>query len=301
MGEGNGRRAAIEEEKKKIEPHFDEEYVKSSFNFLTRWRFVNRYYDQVRITGIENLQRGRQWLAVSNHASMFDFILAGHAFRSNEVPFPTFVAGKNLDTSILDRVGLNFRRWGALFVDRDKILKGTPSERIAHLVALRETVYGLLDRGQNFFVFPGGTRSSRGKLFPPDDKVRAGFFDYVSDAKGGKPRDIDIVPVAVGYSRRVEPLTFWLVKRCRARDTLLRRIGYYGGDAAAFAMWPVFRKVGYAPIATAYLSFGKPLPLRELDRERALEQDRPKGEKLADYARERTVHEVRELYKGLRR
>jgi 1-acyl-sn-glycerol-3-phosphate acyltransferase len=106
---------------------------------------------RVRLTGTENLQRGRTYIFVGNHASQYDiFSFQGyfpHDFR--------WIAKKELFR--IPVFGAAMRRAGLIAIDRSK---GRDAMKSLNQAAEQ------ISRGTSVLIFPEGTRSISGDLQP---------------------------------------------------------------------------------------------------------------------------------------
>jgi 1-acyl-sn-glycerol-3-phosphate acyltransferase len=131
----------------------------------------------VTATGIEHLTRGRTYIFVSNHQSIYDIPIL-----FNTLPFQLrIIAKKSLGS--FPFLGWHLRRTGHLLVDRKN-----PDQR-----AIFKQWADLVSKGLSLIVFPEGTRSRDGRVA----RFKAGSFLVAIQA--GLP----IVPVAIAGSRHV--------------------------------------------------------------------------------------------------
>jgi 1-acyl-sn-glycerol-3-phosphate acyltransferase len=132
---------------------------------------------RVHTTGLDRLERGKTYIFVSNHQSIYDIPII---FAS--LPFQVRIIAKE-SLGSFPFLGWHLRRTGHLLVDRRVPDHG------AILARWRE----LVTRGVSLVVFPEGTRSLDGRV----GRFRAGSFLLALEA--GLP----LVPVSVSGSRHV--------------------------------------------------------------------------------------------------
>jgi len=136
-------------------------------------------------------------ILVPSHKSHVDYLIISWIFHDRGMLAPHIAAGANMN---FFPVGFLFRRSGAFFLRRT--FKGDPLYPIVFAAYLRR----LLVQGYNIEFFIEGGRSRTGKILPP----RLGLLKYITDAvldpRG--PRDVQLVPVAVGYERIVEAASY---------------------------------------------------------------------------------------------
>lgn len=142
---------------------------------------------RVRVRGRENLESGRHYVFVANHASYMDIpILLGH------LPVGIrFMAKASLFH--VPFVGWYLRRTGHLPVRGGSVHAN--ARRLLQAVRY-------LRRGQSIVVFPEGGRSLTGEL----GEFRRGIF--LASLRAGAP----VVPVTLAGSRRILPRYGWHVR-----------------------------------------------------------------------------------------
>ena len=134
---------------------------------------------RLRVEGLENIEEGRSYVAVSNHQSAFD-IFAHFA----ALPFPIrFLAKKELFTIPL--FGMAMRRIGMVSVDRG-------AGRAAHQ-AINEGARATMERGWSLLIYPEGTR--------PRDGVMLGFKKGAFSI--ARNLGLPVLPTAITGSRAV--------------------------------------------------------------------------------------------------
>jgi len=265
---------------------FSETYARDTFEFYKKINLEKRYFADRKVKGLENIANDRQKIYLPNHISHYDYVLAWHLFMENDLKMPRIAAGKNLNfPKFLERVGLNFRKQGAFFIDRDSIKKGSYDFRRDYNSALSETFNDLLDNGNDLMIFTEGGRNYDGKVMPDENKIKK--FTYKS-LMNGDLRDLEVVPVAIGYDKRIEEKAFSFLSKANGRNNILKKSLYYGADLAAFAVWPLARQLGFNKYVTCYINFGEPINLNEFE-------DVPEGRRWSAL-RKQVVEDVRRLY-----
>ena len=130
------------------------------------------------------------------HRSHMDSLLVSATLYDHHFSPPLIFAGKNM---AFWPMGIFFRRLGAFFVRRS--LKGA----FFYAMVLSEYIHWVLKEGHHVEVFIEGTRSRSGKLLPPQAGMLAMLLNAVKD---GACRDINLVPVAIGYDRVPEETAY---------------------------------------------------------------------------------------------
>jgi 1-acyl-sn-glycerol-3-phosphate acyltransferase len=131
----------------------------------------------VELHGLERLERGRTYVFVSNHQSIYDIPVI---FAS--LPYQLRIIAKE-SLGAFPFVGWHLRRTGHLLVDRRR------PDRSGILTRWR----ALVGEGLSLIIFPEGTRSADGRVAP----FKAGSFLLAIEA--GLP----VVPVSVDGTRFV--------------------------------------------------------------------------------------------------
>ena len=144
---------------------------------------------------------------------------------------------------------------------------------------------GLLDDGNDLMIFTEGGRNYEGEVMPDESMVKK--FTYKSLASG-ELRDLDIVPVAIGYDKRIEEMAFPFLSKANGRTNLFRKSLYYGADLTAFAAWLLARQLGFNKDVNCYINFGESINLKEFEKV-------PEGRRWS-FLRKRVVEDVRRLY-----
>jgi 1-acyl-sn-glycerol-3-phosphate acyltransferase len=127
--------------------------------------------------GFEKLEKDKRYLFVSNHQSFLDIMVMMGWLR-----FPAFLAKQEISSWPL--FGWSMRQMGCVFVDRkDRRDRAKTPARVKQA----------LQMGNDFCIFPEGTRSLDGKLLP----FQAGAFHIGTEA------GLTMVPVVIAGSGRV--------------------------------------------------------------------------------------------------
>ncbi len=230
----------------------DREYIATRLQMLERAKYLERLTDGISLGGLEHFDdiKDEQFIVCSNHRSQLDPICLSYLFLKHLGPeqFPRFVAGKNLDSKFLGLFGLDFRRAGAFFVDRELIAESR-EEAIPYLQFVDVLLKKCLRRGQNFAVFPEGGRVYFGE---PMQDVKNGFARAILGS-GANPL---VVPMAIDYDKVVEQRYFKILKWSKTR---FRRL-YYATDLTAFGLRYIFP----GEKGRVYVNVGKPSRLSEI-------------------------------------
>lgn len=144
---------------------------------LWSWLILATTGVEVTTTGLERLARGRTYLFVANHQSIYDIPIL---FWS--LPFPLRIIAK-ASLGRFPVLGSHLKRTGHLLVDRRRPDRAAVSAWVRSLTA----------HGLSAIVFPEGTRSRDGFVGP----FKGGSF-YLAMQAG-----LPIVPVSVVGSRHV--------------------------------------------------------------------------------------------------
>lgn len=143
---------------------------------LWSWLILATTGVNVRLTGLERLERGRPYLFIGNHQSIYDIPIV---FWS--LPYEVRIIAKD-SLGSFPFLGWHLRRTGHVLVKRHN----------PGAVVFRQ-VSELMRRGQSLLVFPEGTRSADGRV----GRFKGGIFLLAIES--GLP----IVPIAVRASRHV--------------------------------------------------------------------------------------------------
>lgn len=134
----------------------------------------------VKVEGKENIERGKSYIIVPNHQSMYDiFILYGWLGLDIK-----WMMKKELRK--IPGVGFGSAKVGHIFIDR--------SNQRAALQSLNEAK-AKLKNGSSVVIFPEGTRSKDGKLLP----FKRGAFKLALDLA------YPILPVTIVGTREIMP------------------------------------------------------------------------------------------------
>ncbi len=143
---------------------------------LWSWLILATTGVNVQLTGLERLERGRPYLFIGNHQSIYDIPIV---FWS--LPYEVRIIAKD-SLGSFPFLGWHLRRTGHVLVKRQN----------PGAVVFRQ-VSELMRRGQSLLVFPEGTRSADGRV----GRFKGGIFLLAIES--GLP----IVPIAVRASRHV--------------------------------------------------------------------------------------------------
>jgi len=129
------------------------------------------------------IERGRSYIVVSNHQSMFDMPIHGSIFFWN---FPKYIAKVELSRWI-PSVSFHLRHGGHAIIDR--------RDRTSAVKAIEKLAREVVDEGFTAVIFPEGTRGKAGLLrrFKP-----AGTVALLKQAP-----DAQVVPVCIDESWRL--------------------------------------------------------------------------------------------------
>jgi 1-acyl-sn-glycerol-3-phosphate acyltransferase len=156
------------------------------------------------------IERGRSYLFIGNHQSMFDIPIHGWALRSH---FPKYVSKRSLAKRI-PSISYNLRAGGHAIIDRANRAQATRAIR-----ALGEQV---ARRGVSAVLYPEGTRARQGELAAFRPAGARTLFDAAPDTP--------IVPLAIDESWRLlrwnlMPVPFGTRIRVRVGDPIPRAPG----------------------------------------------------------------------------
>jgi 1-acyl-sn-glycerol-3-phosphate acyltransferase len=154
------------------------------------WMAFNLWVSRVRVNviGLENLDRSRQYVFMSNHRSAADIIALGIALRDFQL---RFVAKKELLKVPI--FGWGLRALGNIIVDRSNKVQAMRSYAVAGQ---------RIRRGISVMVFPEGTRGEGDELLP----FKKGGF--VLAIETGTP----IAPMIVANTDAVLPKKSWRIE-----------------------------------------------------------------------------------------
>jgi len=129
------------------------------------------------------VERGKPYLFVANHQSMFDIPIFGAVFFSN---FPKYVSKRELARWI-PSISYNLRRGGNVLIDR--------GDREQATAAIRELGDRVRTRGVSAVIYPEGTRARAGKLGPFKPAGALALFEAAPE--------VPVVPVAIDGAWRL--------------------------------------------------------------------------------------------------
>jgi 1-acyl-sn-glycerol-3-phosphate acyltransferase len=154
------------------------------------WMAFNLWASRVRVKvrGLENLDRSRQYVFMSNHRSAADIIALGIALRDFQL---RFVAKKELLR--VPVFGWGLRALGNIIIDRSNQVQAMRSYAVAGQ---------RIRRGISIMVFPEGTRGEGEELLP----FKKGGF--VLAIETGTP----IAPMMVVNTEAVLPRKSWRIE-----------------------------------------------------------------------------------------
>lgn len=218
--------------------------------------------DNVNILGQEHFPeiKGKQVVYFPNHLSHLDYVLLGYNFVKHNLPYPVFVAGKNIDCGFPVDLVLRFGKWGAWYVDRDKIQNGTGQEKKDNAREIRGSIEDIFNQEYPFLVFAEGGRDRSGKVM---STMKTGVISSIHTIS--KSRELYGVPIAVDYDKVVEKEYFERLDAAKKKGGKLGQAEYYFWDFWAFAS-RIFKKKG-----DAYLNFGAPFKIDFPDRKQFTE------------------------------
>lgn len=253
--------------------------------FKRRHETVFNFVDEIDVSGEEHFPEliGKQAAYFFNHKSHFDYALLAYLFWKNNLPYPRFVAGKNLDSWFMRRFfnlcRIDLEMLGAFFVDRSKmsLRVNNAKDVVKYGRKVQEDFKWLLNRGESFLVFPEGGRNYSNNLF---GQIKLGGINWVFETQEKNP-ELMIVPGTVNYDKVIEQDFFSRLEKAKNKGTFLGNMEYYFWDIFAFASRYFEKEKG-----TAYFNFGKPVMLKEFKTSR----------ELSDFIQE----ELKELYLSLK-
>jgi 1-acyl-sn-glycerol-3-phosphate acyltransferase len=163
---------------------------KAGYRFTQWWMAFNLWVSGVRVKviGLENLDRSRQYVFMSNHRSAADIIALGIALKDFQL---RFVAKKELLK--VPVFGWGLRALGNIIIDRSNHVQAVRSYAVAGQ---------RIRRGISVMVFPEGTRGEGEKLLP----FKKGGF--VLAIETGTP----IAPIIVANTEAVLPKKSWRIE-----------------------------------------------------------------------------------------
>jgi 1-acyl-sn-glycerol-3-phosphate acyltransferase len=144
---------------------------------LWSWLILATTGVAVDVKGVEHLERGRTYVFVSNHQSIYDIPVVFAA-----LPYQLRIIAK-ASLGAFPFLGWHLRRSGHLLVDRKH-----PDRR-----AILGRWRNLVSQGLSLIIFPEGTRSADGRVAP----FKAGSFLLAIEAK------LPVVPLSIEGTRLV--------------------------------------------------------------------------------------------------
>ncbi len=135
---------------------------------------------QREVTGAEHLQRVRQAIFVSNHASLTDIIVIGSVLRHDY---------RWLAKHVLFHIP--FLGWHLRFAGHIPVYRGAAAHKRNRSVP--EQIHRVVERGASVLIFPEGTRSRDGHLQP----FRMGAF------RAAVAEGLPIVPIILHGTERI--------------------------------------------------------------------------------------------------
>lgn len=142
---------------------------------------------KLKVTGLENIDRNRPCIYISNHVSHMDVVAIARA-----IPIGLFYIGKK-ELKHVPVLGQYMYLIGHIFIDRNNREKAMSSMRkAAEIIA----------KGKNVITFPEGTRSKDGKTAV----FKRGTFIIAQEGQ------IDIMPIAVVNAENILPRDAFIIK-----------------------------------------------------------------------------------------
>ena len=205
----------------------------------------NRIYDGL-VVDEEGLERVREaarkgpLVFLPSHKSHVDYLIISDVLYANGLAPPLIAAGDNLSFFPL---GSLLRRSGAFFIKRS--FKG----KRLYPQLVDAYVRKVLVEGHHLELFIEGGRSRTGKLLPP----KLGILSMIVDAALKlDDRDIQFVPVSIGYERIIEEGSY--VRELEGGEKKAESVGGLIGS----------RRILRSKYGRLYLQFGEVLPFRAL-------------------------------------
>ncbi len=218
--------------------------------------FAGLDVDKAGLARLREAAKDAPVVLVPAHRSHMDYLAISYLFYTHGLIPPHIAAGINLSFWPLGHI---FRRCGAFFLRRS--FRGKPLYAECFEAYIRK----LIKEGYWIEFFIEGGRSRTGKCLPP----KLGLLsDIVAAVTSGATRDLNIVPVSIGYERIMEEGAY-----SRELD---------GGEKTAENLTELLRssKALRARYGHLYLRFGEPLRLMEYVREQGFEHDEATAEDL---------------------
>ena len=263
---------------------YDPLYARHLYERARRWGGHKLLFDNLTVFGIENIKTGNPdvtRLYISNHMSHADYLTQSYVFLQQGVEMPMIVAGSNLNLGILKAIGMDLGRAGAFFLNRQKF---STSEGFSYGREVHEKIKKLVQDDRDFLVYPNGGRSYSCRLF---ERFKTGIIKAIlNSCNHSSQRDIDIVPVAIGYDKIIEKKYFPALMHHKSQQNNIR---YIATDAVAFLRQLVRARFTSSSAGNAYINFGFPVSVEDITSSASLEN---KVEAVRDFSMSR----IRELY-----
>jgi len=262
----------------------DKGYSREAYKRILRLGGEKFFFENVVVSGKENLSSERQRIYLANHLSHMDYALIWLLSHRDGFKMPVIAAGKNLDLRLFRMIGFDFGRLGGEFIDRELLSNGNGS------FSDRRDVYrrfrNIVSGGEDLLVFPEG-----GRNYHAEEGVMNSFYEGILRAalSGADVDRTDLVLLAFDYDRKVEDGFLDKIERHR-KDKNWR---YYFWDAAAYASHFAGRQ--FCDRGDAYVSVGSPRKIGEIFPARAGMEQR------VGAVRDYSVGGIRELYEGIRK
>gem|GEM_PF-70086 len=146
------------------------------------WSRLNAFMTPmfVQVYGRENIQKGRSYVIISNHQSLYDIFLI-YGWLGIDIKW---IMKKEL--ARIPGIGFGSKKVGHIFLDRS-------NSRVA-LESLNEAKRKLVD-GTSVVIFPEGTRSKTGQI----GAFKKGAFKLALDL------DLPILPITISGTRHILP------------------------------------------------------------------------------------------------
>ncbi len=232
---------------------FDRNYLICQHKIAKQHKWIQRFVNKIEISGLDNLKQlnNQHFIGFSNHKSHFDYVALGYIFLNylHVNDFPRIVAGSNLDSRILSTIGLNFRKMGGFFVNREKIQRQNRKQKINYLEKIDSVFKDSLKQKENFWIFPEGGRAYSNEVMK---KTKYGLIRSLAESE----QDPLIITTAINYDKIIEEPYFSILNWAKINFRFL----YYSIDGFAFASRPFLRKNR----GNIYISFGKTKRLSEI-------------------------------------
>ena len=188
---------------------------------------------------LEQIKNGESIIYMPTHKSHMDYLLICYVLYFNGMMSPHTAAGINLN---FWPVGGFLRKGGAFFLRRS-----FGGDRL-YAACFSEYLYFLIKKGFPINFFPEGGRSRTGRLLKP----KTGMLSMVMQAQArANDKNINLVPVYISYDKIAEGKTYERERRGQ------RKSGESVGQLVRA------RKILKSKMGRAYVSFGKPLKLRD--------------------------------------